>query len=349
MRGLQTKGGGSSEVAVRGWLGSTLFGGDPVKCSTLLLHIFNWPPFSGSAVELEGVQGPVFRQLVFNWDGGRLVLDPTCVRDEDFAGESGGGSYRLTNVARLELRAGAIRTQSDIDEWVRSVYNTLSFIAGRDVGVSLVYGLSDDGEVQCRWIGTPVVTRRQVGGGSWVARYDSEQVCNAGSAMLARMQDESWREPLIHSTQWYVRANQLEGKAELQIVLVQAALELLSWSLLVENHPVVSESGFRDLPAGDKLRLALAQAGIGTEVPKRYARLASVATRIGATSGPDVFVFIRNKLMHPSLKQRKKLKSVDGVARVQAAKYGLGCLELLLLSAMGFTGSIRPRWDGGGG
>jgi hypothetical protein len=167
--------------------------------------------------------------------------------------------------------------------------------------------------------------------------------------MLARMQDESWREPLIHSTQWYVRANQLEGKAELQIVLVQAALELLSWSLLVENHPVVSESGFRDLPAGDKLRLALAQAGIGTEVPKRYARLASVATRIGATSGPDVFVFIRNKLMHPSLKQRKKLKSVDGVARVQAAKYGLGCLELLLLSAMGFTGSIRPRWDGGGG
>ena len=53
----------------------------------------------------------------------------------------------------------------------------------------------------------------------------------------------------------YVEANHIAIDVEGAIILLQSALELLAYEILVEKNRVLSQQGFERLPSGESIRL----------------------------------------------------------------------------------------------
>jgi hypothetical protein len=88
---------------------------------------------------------------------------------------------------------------------------------------------------------------------------------------------------------------------------------------------------------------------IPTQVPPRLEELDNYATGLGIDA-PECLTRIRNKLEHPTAKNRRQAGAVDGITRMQAAQYGMELFELCLLAIMKYQGKYARRafqgWKG---
>ena len=102
----------------------------------------------------------------------------------------------------------------------------------------------------------------------------------------------------------------------------------------------LSPNGFEKLPASDRIKLVLSQAGIPLTVPQNLKKLASISKRHNF-DGPSVFTNVRNRIVHPGRKKRKI--DVADVSLFECWNLGLWYLELLLLSIFEYNGDYANR------
>ena len=99
-----------------------------------------------------------------------------------------------------------------------------------------------------------------------------------------------------------------------------------------------------------KLELLLNALGIPSDVPDYLAILKAAAKKHGISSGPEALVRIRNSLVHPNEKKRVWLKSINPIARFEAAELALTYTELVHLAVLGYKGRyarrMRDVWKG---
>jgi hypothetical protein len=119
------------------------------------------------------------------------------------------------------------------------------------------------------------------------------------------------------------------------IVLLQAALELLSWRVFVGERKALSQEGFRRLRADDQLRLLIETCRIPAGVPAGLGELASKAKGMSWTDGPKALAEIRNSLVHPT--NQKDLPYYDTWRLAQ------WYVELALLKMCAFKGDYSNR------
>jgi hypothetical protein len=160
---------------------------------------------------------------------------------------------------------------------------------------------------------------------------------------VARSQDPTWKEPIQHAIHWYVEANRCAGGIEGAIILTQAALELLSWTLFVADRQTISASRFNDTHAADKIELLLTDLGVPQGIPASLGDLTKAAAAAKWDDAPKAIVAIRNCLVHPSPKNRGKLRDAPVEARCDAWCLGLWCLELSILRLCGYSGKFANR------
>ncbi len=91
------------------------------------------------------------------------------------------------------------------------------------------------------------------------------------------MLDADWKEAVRTAVYWYVRAETNHVGLDGAIILLQAALERLSWHILVQQRRAISEDSFsKRLRAADQLRLLLDASSIPLELPVDLAQLTMV-------------------------------------------------------------------------
>jgi hypothetical protein len=163
------------------------------------------------------------------------------------------------------------------------------------------------------------------------------------SLFMDRWRDPYWRNVISHAVRYYVEAND-PSLTEKAIVMGQATLELLSWTVLVERERWIDKTD--RLTATARLRLLLKWAGMPTAVPAIQPDLeGQMERRAGefpkeTSDGPKAITLYRNDIVHPK---------PDGIAaftgRASGQVWNLMCsyIELVLLRILGHQGGYADR------
>ena len=119
--------------------------------------------------------------------------------------------------------------------------------------------------------------------------------------------NEDRAQALETALHWLVESEQCAGGVEGAIILQQAALECLAWREIVLERRICSESGFKSLPASDKIKWLLSLHNIQAAIPDKSAPIKSYAKAFNHEDLIDVLVDVRNALVHAEPKKAARL------------------------------------------
>lgn len=222
----------------------------------------------------------------------------------------------------------------------------LSFCQGHWVSTALTYGLDEHGAVAMEEWGTRKLSPSH-GITNWLDEHHGNCMEILFPGFVQRMTNSDWRDALKHAIYWYVRSDTGLVGPDGACVLLQAALERLAWHVLVQDRRSISEDGFSKLPAADQLRLLLSTLEIPLTLPSEMTDLQKIAKESNWMDGPQAFVEIRNRIVHPP-KKRRTNKELPYFDAYRLAKW---YVELIILSACGYSGvyanrTLQQRWVG---
>ncbi len=247
-------------------------------------------------------------------------------------------AHRLTHSARL-TRPDQGEFSCDLaHDFLHSLCLLLSFARGRWVAVALVKGLDREGSmVMEEWGSRQIEPYTEAA--TWLDRVHGETLIEVFPGFLKKINDPAWSETIRTAIYWYTRTNGMPAGPDGSIVLIQAALERLSWEVLVQQERCLSSGGFAKLPAADQLRLLLDYADLPLTIPQGLEELKKKAKGWNWTDGAQAFVEIRNSIVHPP-----KGKEARAEAPIyQACLLGQWYLELVLLRLFDFKGKYSNR------
>lgn len=326
---------------IRGVLTNAAQFGSDEGLSSILFHLPNFWSYVGGPVRDKGITTSWSARATTEAGSWRLTLDRLRNGSELIDALKGLSGYAITHVGRLARADGSQFTGADALDYFEGLRWFLSFARGFWVSPILLVGATEDGrQVWERWE-LPRILSRWRSVGRWFNDHAAEGFA-ALPGFWRRFSDPHWKEPTRLAIWWYVESNGSAGGIEGSIVLTQAAFELLSHTLLVEDRKQLSDAGFGKLPASDKLRGLLAACGIPLGVPANCADLAKL-TSAEAPDGPGLFTFIRNAVVHGDTKNRRRLGQISTDARLDAWSLGLWYLELILLRLFDYGGSYSSR------
>jgi len=245
----------------------------------LIFHLANFCDFTGSPIRAKG----------WNWLG-RAVMEDGMWRvtldsvnwDANLRRElKASKGYAITHIGRLERLDGHTFSLAEAEELLSSLSWFFTFCRGAWCAPVLPVGFDRGGNPICERWGSPRVDPAGTEQETWFNRLSSEGLSKVFPRFQQRFSEPLYAEPIKHAIHWYVEANKRAGGMEGSIILVQAALELLVWTVLVEALQKLSRAGFDRLPASDKLRPLLAECDIPLEIPDLLGKLIRCAKGMG--------------------------------------------------------------------
>lgn len=265
------------------------------------------------------------------------MLYPPSIQNEE---------YFFTHHLCMRKADGTSFFCSEAHEELKQLSTFFSFCHGHWVSTALTCGLNEKGVVAMEEWGTRMVSpwRRTT---NWLDEHYGNGMVELFPGFVRRMADPDWKAALEYAIYWYIRSDTNFVGPDGACILLQAALERLAWHVLVRDRRSLSEHGFSKLPAADQLRLLLAALSVPLDMSAELDDLQATARELNWVDGPQAFVEIRNRLVHPPKigRTEKELPYYDAF---QLAKW---YVELVILSACGYTGKYsnrtrRNRWIG---
>lgn len=215
----------------------------------------------------------------------------------------------------------------------------LSFCHGHWVSTALTHGIDEHGQIGMEEWGTRTLSR-WCHGSNWLDEHHGKCIVELfPDFMQLIMKSPEWKDAIQVAIYWYVRADTNFVGPDGACVLLQAALERLAWHVLVRDQHSLSEDGFSKLPAADQLRLFLSMLSIPLQLPPGLLKLHKAAKAFNWQDGPQAFVEIRNRIVHPP----KGGRQASGLPYYDAYRLSKWYLELAILSACGYKGVYSNR------
>ena len=304
----------------------------------LIGHIANL----GYFIETSGPPGgPQHWTTKVRWvsDNWQVDLAPTKKADDLTKALKASGGYGLTQVCTLQRSDGQPFAPDEGAATLKELGDFLSFARGQRIACVLWKGQSGDGRVLREELRVPTVARWDIPR-SWWDDHHGELLREVYPGFARLWRDPLWRHPLGSVVYWYTHSNTAASGVEGSLILSQAALEMLSWTFLVQARRSLSKQGFKDLRASDKIRLRLDSLGIPITVPQETIELQQAAKTHKWVDGPHALSEMRNALVHPDLERRlqysnKLLRDVWQLAQWY--------IELAVLRVCGFSGQYSYR------
>jgi hypothetical protein len=326
---------------------ATLFNDEtitPSSMSYVVFHILNFDSYVGSPVEhaLLGSAG----RLELPANGWKITIDDTPTTSSSIKELKAVGGYAITHVGKLERENGQSFTQGEGETILGHLLHFLSFVRGFWTPPILPVGYNaNDEEVWEKW--KTSFNHRWEDFHSWLPNNvlaASEFLPSLFKRFMQYMADPDWERALTTAIYWYIECNTLKN-ANGEIILGQAALELLSWMFVVNEKKNLTHETFAKIRDDDKVRLMLSQLGIPLDIPKELSHLNKYAKANNLQDGPHVTTHMRHTFVHPPRKQ-KNFKYPDGRVVVEASLLQLWYVELTLLYLFGHQGEYSSRVHG---
>jgi hypothetical protein len=284
-----------------------------------------------------GRPGPSIFSLSYNdW-----IVDFSPVTDEtlQYYPSVQDGKYFFTHHICMRKSGDRSFSCSEAHTKLHELCTFLSFCHGHWVSTALTYGFDEQGNVAMEEWGTRQVSRWSEGS-NWLDRHHGKCILELFSKFMKLMAASAdWKAAIQHVVYWYVRADTNLIGPDGACVLLQAALERLAWHVLVRERQLLSEKRFSNLPAADQLRLLLTTLSIPLALPPGLVELRQSAKGRNWPDGPQAFVEIRNRIVHPP----KRTQQAKGLPYYDAYRLAKWYLELAVLSACGYMGVYSNR------
>lgn len=251
------------------------------------------------------------------------------------------GGYLILYYGELKAKKGDI-TYADTRNFFFGLTQFLSFLNGRRCAPLFRQGTFNDQEVWTDFTGYNINPYEYVK--TWPSKKNTDglnQLFQRFTQIWKNDNDSNFLETAIH---WYIEANSGTGFAQGSIIMVQAALELIYNWLLIENQNLLLGRDAENISASNKIRLLLSQIKNPTNAPPAFTGFVSyLQTNTDIPDAPELFVQIRNAIVHSQEDKRLKLSSMDIDVIYDALQLGLWYLELLILFVLNHQGRYLDR------
>ena len=249
------------------------------------------------------------------------------------------GGYAITHVGKIEKVDGSLYSSDEAKAIFEALFYFFSFVRGFWVHPQLPIGVNrKNNKIWEVWESFYVNPWQSVL--TWFDNNHGSILSDLFPGFMRAWQHPQWQETIKAAIYWYTRGNIQSSGTDGSIVLIQSALERLSWEYHVNIKESLSPKDVERLPASACIKLFLSQAGIPLEVPPELKSMASIAKEKNI-DGPSTFTNIRNRIVHPG----KKKGGIDPqkAPLFECWNLGLWYLELLLLHIFEYQGKYANR------
>jgi hypothetical protein len=249
----------------------------------------------------------------------------------------------ITHTGRLERSDGGVFTGLEAADALEGWQLALSFAVGRWVAPVAPVGFDRQGrkkwEQWAAWRSWPARGHLY-----WWDHLNAGDLREYVQLFMDAWSDPVERAPLRHIAHHLIAANHRGTTVEARIMLIQAALEYLSWVTHVLSNRR-SRTQHKLINAEQHLRDLLVAAHIPLEIPVGLEALRRFAGEEKLADGPAAVINLRNRLVHPKdADEPYRIDRLVSDAWRLSAEYG----DLLLLSRLGYQGRYLPRSKVGG-
>lgn len=322
-------------------------GDDNTLIRTVVFHLFNFAEIIGTrrSVETVGNTYQAIAHLNLTYEDWRVELRSLPSTDKTFKILKEQGGFGLTHLGRFEKADRSPFSGKEAKELLHALRFFFSFAKGMWCGPVCAVGFDNSGTRVC-WELWSSPDRPWRSSFSWFDPHHCEQLVELFPAFMEKWNHEDWREAFCEAIYWYLNANDSSRGIDAGIILAQAAIERVSYELVVKERRLLSSNAFRSIPAADKFRLLCSSLDIPIDLPDETGELRRLKEEMNWLDAPHALTEIRNSLVHPERKHRGKFRG----AYDEAWSLGLWYLELSILGICGYAGTygnrLGRRWVG---
>ncbi len=251
-------------------------------------------------------------------------------------------NHEINLTHRLTLKGddGKSLQWKEVEAEIEGLLMFLGFVNRTYVSAPVIYGYNKN-KIQFFRFSTPkrvVPLNRR----SWATKIDKADLQYALSCFISARKNTFWDNILNRAIEWQILAEgAMPDSLEQALSTTQMLLELLSFVLLVEDSAVLSEDGYSKLPAADRINLLCSHINYQVALPSiRSDEVQSFCRSNSINSVGELITSIRNKLIHPTKKNREYLDKVPRRVRAIAVTSGIQVASLAILRAVGYRGKF---------
>jgi len=318
--------------------GPAIAGDKSISVSHIIFSIPNCRDFHGNDVKKTTTKALSSgkNRIVLENDVYKVTIDKCYGYKESQDSLDRKGGFIIQYVGELRKNKGNISFEESKDV-LHCLDTFLSFLNGRQTSAHFCKGFFDKEVIWTDYTEHLVENYKWVI--SWPVRRSIEGIDDMWKIFSTIWKNEDGKNFLISAIQWYVQANSSSLSVEGLIIMAQTGLELIYNYLLIEKNKLLVGSDAETISAANKIRLLLSHLNLRTAVPKAFTHL----KEISEIDAPEVFVQIRNAIVHSREKNRKKLLKVNIWAKSEALQLGIWYIELSLLKILEFNGRYYNR------
>ncbi|MDL5055707.1 hypothetical protein QQ056_19445 [Oscillatoria laete-virens NRMC-F 0139] len=334
----------SGSNGISGVVSQSFSTGPSHKLKYIQFHIPNFIESFGSAIKSQDLcwRG----RLHFDLPQWKITIDSLCNENELQRKLKALGGYAITHTGRIHKSDEACFSFSEAHEILNALQQYITFCRGNMTSLILLVGFDEQGS-ECWKQWSPYKLNMWKTQNNW---FDPFIDPAPGFALFFQTWlSPTWKEPIAWAISWYVESYDQPLNSDKGIILIQAALELLAWTKLVDSGSL-TENEFNRLRAADKMRQLLDSFRIPTAIPSSAIELKTIAQNEQWIDGPHAFTGIRNSLVHANPQKRARLAGINSRARYDAWNLGMWYIEMIILAIIGYQGKYgnrtTERWIG---
>jgi len=297
--------------------------------------------FSTESVSFEtAANGPQsVRRLTLEADDWRITVDRVFSAPKQREEVQQTGGWAVTHVGRIEKTSGETFNVKAARNVLKGLTLFFSFARGQWVAPLFPRGF-DENDMVCWNEFKAARVARWEQGATW-QREPGRVAKSAFPGFFRLFYREDRRTSVGLAVDWFVQSNSQDRGIDASLVSAFTGLDLMAWNLLVDDRRLISERGFDKLDGDDRIRLLLKTLGLDFDIPDEYRDLKAFCEDEFA----DALAMIRNSLVHPTLKNRRRLSSLSTAGKRQAWLFAMRVLEIgILLWWECDTGTFDFTW-----
>lgn len=231
----------------------------------------------------------------------------------------------------------------DLHPALETFLSFLSFANCARISAPVIHGFSRDGDIKFFRFEGPsrsLPTNRR----SWATDLNPDALNDGLSLFVKATESPFWVNIFNRVIEWQILAEMSTYDSDTQpLFTVQMLLEMLSFVVLVEDANLLGEDGYAKLPASDRITLLCGHTGQKIAIQARELDAVDRFCRDNSiTNIGELITSLRNKLIHPTKRNREYLERVPPLVHMTAIRAGLQIASLVILKMMGYTG---PYYD----
>lgn len=325
-----------NEEIIEGIINGFFIGDITIPVEMIRFEVPNFKGFAGQTIQIQS--GWMKGRLSFKDDKTTVIIDKLRKADELHQKLKSQGGYCLMCTA--ELRTSQSITGADSRSILQKTGLFISFLNGRRTLPVYSTGMVEAKQVWKDYSFNLVAPYKDVH--SWFVDRSQLEIDRIWGKFSKLSEDEDTWDCIKTAFHWYLEANSNSGFVEGSIVMTHNALELLyHWMILEERRVVVEDESTR-ISSVNKIRLLLNTIGIPENHILHFTALKNYLEKETMT-GPELFVRLRNSIVHPSRKKRQQLRKLPKDVSAQILQVGLWYLEMSLLFMLGYNGMYSNR------